>query len=674
MESYLYIPINSLNFNNILSSESISPQIFYEKRGFGFKRYEKNNLNPLSNSILAYNRIPLTHNIKSDREEFIFYLAVPSNLISKDSKSHSLKDVVVRQLDYTLFINSVECFFVTKTEDEALKLIASTNRSLEVKNVDNYAKNIKSIDDYNFNTAEFDYLSLDSIIDFKTYNHDQIVLDRKVNKIKGFVYGFLSGQLNELPKEIVSAKMYFQEFINVYSLLSNELSTVVSQKSSHNQKNSKSALDNYYHKLQELVERITFLIDIFDASSIESNISEDFEIDIDSLKGLKKYQSKKLKKSLYQIVVDLFKDSNLEALSIEELLNYLLNQSKYFYRNPSKENYTTLENKFNVVRGIISQKFHEIELENSNNEWDNELPFDFNVKDSSINLKSKKFNKNELSIYNIILKEFLTLEELSTADEIGQCRLSILISIGKLSSELKIFDKDSSDLKYLRKLYDSLKTVGVGFKVQDTDDLALQSLACFLNRYSDFEKLKDYMMKNNVVNSGLVMGIWGAAYGYANTSKLVLAPVFRNNNVLIETIQFSSRIATSHPVYEDTLYQFNTQLNKNTKSIKPYIVNKEVTNLLEEPAVEHLDLGEEFIELIISNKKLRGNDEWIKLIDQCFKMVNMEINSGELFDSTNSKLDLFKENLINKSRGTKGFGEAKINEAISEYTKFLNNK
>lgn len=34
-----YIPTSSLNFNNILSSESISPKAFYTARSFGYGRW-----------------------------------------------------------------------------------------------------------------------------------------------------------------------------------------------------------------------------------------------------------------------------------------------------------------------------------------------------------------------------------------------------------------------------------------------------------------------------------------------------------------------------------------------------------------------------------------------------------------------------------------------------------
>ena len=38
MKKY-YIPTSTLNFNNILSTESISPKLFYEKGGFGYSRW-----------------------------------------------------------------------------------------------------------------------------------------------------------------------------------------------------------------------------------------------------------------------------------------------------------------------------------------------------------------------------------------------------------------------------------------------------------------------------------------------------------------------------------------------------------------------------------------------------------------------------------------------------------
>lgn len=50
----LYIPTTTLNFNNILSSETISPKVFYGQRGYGYKTWENVAENDLENGILLY--------------------------------------------------------------------------------------------------------------------------------------------------------------------------------------------------------------------------------------------------------------------------------------------------------------------------------------------------------------------------------------------------------------------------------------------------------------------------------------------------------------------------------------------------------------------------------------------------------------------------------------------
>ena len=49
-----YIPTSSLNFNNILSTESISPESFYECRKFGYSRWTPIPDNAFPNVVLLY--------------------------------------------------------------------------------------------------------------------------------------------------------------------------------------------------------------------------------------------------------------------------------------------------------------------------------------------------------------------------------------------------------------------------------------------------------------------------------------------------------------------------------------------------------------------------------------------------------------------------------------------
>jgi len=56
MKKY-YIPTSSLNFNNIFSSESISPCGFYSLRNFGYSNCVSIPENPLEGAILLYEEL-----------------------------------------------------------------------------------------------------------------------------------------------------------------------------------------------------------------------------------------------------------------------------------------------------------------------------------------------------------------------------------------------------------------------------------------------------------------------------------------------------------------------------------------------------------------------------------------------------------------------------------------
>ena len=70
MQKKLYIPTSTLNFNNIISSESISPYSFYNLRGYGFKHFIKVNFNSLDNVILLYENFPIFEIEDEELENF----------------------------------------------------------------------------------------------------------------------------------------------------------------------------------------------------------------------------------------------------------------------------------------------------------------------------------------------------------------------------------------------------------------------------------------------------------------------------------------------------------------------------------------------------------------------------------------------------------------------------
>jgi hypothetical protein len=65
----LYIPTSTFNFNNILSSESVSPKAFYGQRGFGYSRWMTIPENGIENVTLLYEKPFVFSRPKSDVED-----------------------------------------------------------------------------------------------------------------------------------------------------------------------------------------------------------------------------------------------------------------------------------------------------------------------------------------------------------------------------------------------------------------------------------------------------------------------------------------------------------------------------------------------------------------------------------------------------------------------------
>ena len=80
----LYIPTCTLNFNNIFSTESISPAAFYTKRNFGNKRYYKVEANDLDNVVMLYSKYPLFRINDDDMENSPMVIEIESDEYHKE--------------------------------------------------------------------------------------------------------------------------------------------------------------------------------------------------------------------------------------------------------------------------------------------------------------------------------------------------------------------------------------------------------------------------------------------------------------------------------------------------------------------------------------------------------------------------------------------------------------
>lgn len=671
MKKYIYIPVNSLNINNILSSESISPSSFYDKRGFGFKRFEKLTSCPFNHIYLGYDAIPLLPEERSDREEYPIYIAFPSSYLQNQREDKKYENRTISLINSTVYLNSIECFFIVRTNDEKKKLIASSRRSLEAKNSEAYFRDLVTLENYDIESFNWNESIIDSIRDEKYHNNDSLKKDQKINKLKGFLYGFVSGELKEEPNELTRGKRYFQEFVNTYSVLMNELS-LISKNYGNSKSNFKPRVKSEIDNLIHLKERISILFGGNEVEELNKEIRGSFKLDESDLIKYKATKYNKSRISVYSLISEFVKNKNKNLYSVDELLESLIVRVKSYLNYRNENSYKQLEDLYSSIRVAIQSKINEYESQSIQDNSIENLPFDIK---SNFYIKSKIRETKEIENrdYDIVINELLSRIELSSSDEIAQERINIVENVGKCL--LDIFgDKEKPELKYLRKFHKSIKTVGVGFKLGEIDNEALQAMVCFLSRYSQLDKFQDFMEKNNYSNYSLAYGCWGAGYGYANLSKIMIKPIISHVDAYKVLNEFIFNLCYNQKL-DYTIKMNFINSKKNEKRIKSepitYKWNYTKKDKSKESSLQYKSSAEEsFYSLLKQNKLLGKNEDWVQVLDECYKNIINESN-GPMFNTNNYRLVQFKRLLRDKKNILKRFGDAKEKEAIKVFKEFL---
>lgn len=672
MRKYIYIPVNSLNINNILSTESISPSSFYEKRGFGFKRFEKLTSCPFNNIYMGYDSIPILPEERSDREEYAIYIAVPEHYLKNEKTVKSDKNRIVFVIDNTVYLNSNECFFIARTNEEKKKLIASSKRSLEAKNSEVYFQNLVTLEDYNFDSFNWSDEVISAIRDEKFHNDNSIKEDQKINKLKGLLFGFVSGLLKEEPTELTRGKRYFQEFINTYSVVINELS-LISKNYGSSKSNFKYKVKSEVNALIDLKERISLLFGSNEVEELNKEIRESFKLEASDLVKYESIYFKKTRTSIYSVISEFVKSKNKNLYSVDELLDSLIKKIQSYLNYRSEHSFKEIEKLYDSIRIEIQGKIADYERQSISENSLNNLPFEIQ---SNFFIKSKidSLKNTENIDYDFVINELLSRIELSSSDEIAQQRKDIVENIGKDLAK-KTNNKDEPELVYLRKFHKSIQTVGVGFKLGDYENEALQAMVCFLSRYSQLDKFQDFMEKNNFAKYSLAYGCWGAGYGYANMSKIMVQPIIANQeaNKLLNEFVFN---LTNHQKLDFNLKDDFINSNKIILKDKSesytfkWDLKKKNEAMEVESSKEYSDVNS-FYNLLEQNKVLGKNTDWVKILNKVYEEIMLLKGNGGMFTDSSYQVEEFKRILKIKVRNLKGFGTAKEKEAIKMFNEFL---
>lgn len=234
----LYIPTSTFNFNNILSSESISPKAFYKLRGFGYSRWLEIPENNIDNVILLYDK-PIGFNRPNSEVEDHPLLV---EIYSDEDFPQVMNGVCYS--DHTIYLSPWRTRFVFFSEQDKRTTLSLSDSSLETKLVGLYKK---------WFCVEIPIVGNTPPIQLEVkLNSEQIEYDYCINKLKGLLYGYYIGALLSSMPEIVQKANILRELQDIFfSILSSEeRSPTVFQR---------KRLDFLFTELQEKNPLISFL-------------------------------------------------------------------------------------------------------------------------------------------------------------------------------------------------------------------------------------------------------------------------------------------------------------------------------------------------------------------------------------------------------------------------------
>ena len=211
MKKTYYIPTTSLNFGNILSTESISPKSFYEKRGFGSSRWFSIEENKFDTITLMYKEPFRFERPISDLEDYPMFIE-----FSSDEQFEPFCDGIF-YTDRTIYLDPWNTKFVFLSEKAQKRVLGIAESNLENKVMELYSRRME-VNSFDGNTMDFksEYRELPE-------NEKAIKQDIVINKLKGLLYGYYIGAFLSASGQNVQKLSALLEAKDIcYSVLSNE--------------------------------------------------------------------------------------------------------------------------------------------------------------------------------------------------------------------------------------------------------------------------------------------------------------------------------------------------------------------------------------------------------------------------------------------------------------------
>ena len=498
----LYIPTCTLNFNNILSSESISPLGFYARRGFGNKRFYPVCANDKEQAILLYSKYPRFKVEDNDLENYPMVIEIESNDYKEGffekAKEHDSVETYVCY--HTINLNPFHCRIYLNSYQERQGVLSKAEQSLENKFYKLYAATIevkpeekKSFWD-NAKTLfslseEDDFAWSPSYSDCEIKNEPiDVRNDVLQDRIKGFIYCYLIGANCSVSNEIGKLKA-----------LSRKL------------RNTLSAVVNSPDKRPTQIQDNAILNGIKEFNEIYSSIDEDTI-----------WNKKVLDSSLSNNPLGLSVKEAERLLQHWGIFDALCNKLHLRRVYDANDLWSCLEvatqETFTRAIDSMNNAVRRLELKDSANREKAGIESLLNVDENlSLHILDSSYNH---SFYEELIRSQLKAEYKSVMEENGvEEPLAQAYNGGKILRDM-LGDKweSNSASTYVGALLNHFQE-NTAFDLLAIDNDVLTSFAAFCQKGDDIDRLVEYLVQTGFCNYKLAYGLYGATRGFASLPK-----------------------------------------------------------------------------------------------------------------------------------------------------------
>lgn len=578
----LYIPTSTLNFNNIMSSESISPASFYPNRGFGFKRFVKVEPNNLDNRIILYEYFPSFNIIDKELENFPLIIEIDTNSISEDIIQEQNGSFFTEE---TIYFNPFTTKFYFREEREKNSTLSISEPSIETKMVPLYENcfQIKSQD-----TSSNNWIKAE-IEDSKNDISKHISKDRRTNKLKGFLYAYLLGANKSVSDDLASLRKQVKNLKNTLSAIVTNLD----RKTTYQQEEQLKAL---YSQINSKFVNV-YLDPIF------------------------KERSEKYQCDFYGI------------LKQENLLDSWLRQNNYLkyqiptFRIPEKERVKSFDSYLHNLDYQVAT------LENRQQKSQiniSKLPSVQNFR--IIDIEQKEFLTKLFNQY---------LEELYNSEEFIQSRYEFAKSGGKIFKE-ELQDKweGSQSQFYINALLKNLNEYS-SFDIKSIKNFTLQSFAAFCQKGEpDIDKLEDYLISNEIGDFHIAFGLWGIIFGFASMPKTLTDDLFSIDDLSYTSTAYKYIFKQVHGI--DLEGNIENRKDKITIERHPY-KNESNNILMQEEALNDKYTQDQDIRIKLKKCKLKSDQ--LDFICEIYNKNNKLLNPA-FFNNVKKVLNIRDKKII----------------------------